>query len=183
MPNFGNFTLRNHTGIDVSEVSKIIGIDEAGYIKTATADKRDFIIGELNETVTESDYNIDFGFKSSVITLYYPSTELETDYKNSLASITFDEINVYNLSYYGSGNQRPMFMDFKDDVEDVNIGYLNIDLINCYIWDYAVFEFFNHGNFDINSGIITSFNLDTYNLETKEYTYWSLFGGFSKSTW
>ena len=178
--NFGNLTIRNHTGVDLNEVSEIIGEDETEYINTVTPDKRGSIIGEPIETVTEPNYYNDFGFKASVIKLYYASTESETDYKNSLTSITFDAINIYNLSYYGPGNLKSMFMDLKDDVEDVNISYLNIDLINCYIWECAAFAISNHENFYISSGIITSLNLDSYNSDSIEYTYCSQFGGLLK---
>ena len=92
--NFGIFTIRNQAGIDVSEITSIIDKAEVSYLLTALLNERSSI-GVLSNNVSDPYYYIDFGFKTSIITLYSPEASTTDDYENSLSSISFSEINMY----------------------------------------------------------------------------------------
>ena len=129
---FNKFIIMNHGGVDVNEVASIIGDEKAAYILTATPDLRDILSGEYLYYVDDPYYFTDYGFKTSVITFYTPYRESESDMKNSFTSIQFEEIHMYNMSYYSPVNPKTMLMNLDDSVKNVEIDYLNVTLVDCY---------------------------------------------------
>ena len=176
--NFGAFTLKNYAGIDTSEVKSILDETNTGLLLTAAPNERDNLTTKVIRS-NSSSYYINFGFRNPIIHLYSPENEIDSDYNNDIESIIFDELNLYNLSYYPVGNQKPLMIELSDSIGSVEISYINITLVDWYLCQEGIFHLSNNGEFRIKSGIINSVNTNAYDLNGEGFSYVSTKGLFN----
>lgn len=166
-----SLTFESYNGLDMDEISAILGTDQMDYIGEALPNQRSTSTAEPVVSLYDPYFYVDYGTRSSIFHFYSPSSQTESNYDNIFYEVNLGTVTIEDVVFYPLADQKSLFGELLDNFGDISIDSLTMGNVECELCSKGIFYIQNAGSFVLNEAIISTINYNAYNYNTSSCGY------------